>query len=388
MMNFLRVNLAGAIVVIALLCVTSPLTMTAYAQAQAAVPALEGLDPVALVQGKEVLGNPKITVTRGQFQYFFTSDDAKAIFEKDPDRYEIQLGGMCARMGAPVSGNPDLYTVHKGHIYIFGSGECKTRFEAAPEKYLDEGNAGRPDDNSFTPEAKLTGRELIERAVNAMGSPSLIDGLATLQERSVSTQTRHNGDVEIKTSLTFVYPDKVRIEQIQPDFRNPTITSEAALVMSGANSFSITPGGVRTLPDFSRLNQQQELKQRPLEILRSRRAADFLVASAGRGKVGDTEVEQVVVQIDGRRHTIGIDPSTGRIVSLSYRRRGPGGDFGDVTKVYSDFRTVDSLVLPFKVTATFNGQPWNTQSSTIASITINGKVDPALFEKPSVAKTQ
>ena len=93
-------------------------------------------------------------------------------------------------------------------------------------------------------------------------------------------------------------------------------------------------------------------------------------------------VEQVAVVIDGVTHTIGVDPGTGRIVSLSYKRRGPAGDFGQVVRVFSDFRSVNGLTLPFKVTTTFNGEPWKDQSSTVESIAINNKIDPAIFEKP------
>ena len=102
--------------------------------------------------------------------------------------------------------------------------------------------------------------------------------------------------------------------------------------------------------------------------------------------MGETTVEQVAVGIDGISYTLGIDPATGRILSLSYRRRGPAGDFGQLTKVFSDFRAVDGLTLPFKITAAFNDQPWKEQSATIESITINGKVDPALFEKPQIGE--
>ena len=98
--------------------------------------------------------------------------------------------------------------------------------------------------------------------------------------------------------------------------------------------------------------------------------------------------QQVGVEIEGSSYTLGIDPISGRILSLSYRRRGPGGDFGQLTKVYSDFRSVNGMTLPFKITATFNAQLWKEQSATIESISINGKVDPALFEKPKTARSQ
>lgn len=383
----MKKRLAGLRTLIVATFVCFSAGVTAFGQGQEATPALEGLDPVMLVQGKEVQGNLKIAVTRGRFQYFFTSEEDKAAFEKDPSRYEIQLGGMCARMGAPVSGNSDLYTVHKGRIYIFGSAECKKRFEAAPEKYLEDEGATKSKEG-LTAEAFKKGSELVEKAVTAMGGPGLIDGLANFQERSTSVQGRHDADVQIKTNLTLLFPDLVRAEQVQPDYVNPAVTRETAIVMTANEAFAVTPNGIRPLPDAARLDQQHELKRRPLAIVRARKLAGFKAAATWSASVAETAVEQVVVEIDGASHTLGIDPTTGRIISLTYRRRGPVGEFGEVVKVFSDFRSVNGLTLPFKVTATFNDQPWKEQSATIESITINSKIDPAIFEKPKQNKVE
>jgi hypothetical protein len=75
-------------------------------------------------------------------------------------------------------------------------------------------------------------------------------------------------------------------------------------------------------------------------------------------------------------------------LSLSSWRRGPQGNFGQFVQAFSDFRTVDGLTLPFKITSTFDGQPWKEQSPTIEQISVNGKIDPALFEKPKANKAQ
>ena len=58
-----------------------------------ATDALDGLDPVLLVAGKEVPGKSAFSVTRGEFIYLFSTADTKATFDRDPARYEIQLGG-------------------------------------------------------------------------------------------------------------------------------------------------------------------------------------------------------------------------------------------------------------------------------------------------------
>ena len=101
-----------------------------------ALDALDGLDPVLLVGGKEVPGKSAFSVTRGNFVYLFATAETKATFERDPARYEIQLGGMCAKMGRTAGGNPADFIVHEGKIYIFGSDDCHKKFQANPAKYL------------------------------------------------------------------------------------------------------------------------------------------------------------------------------------------------------------------------------------------------------------
>jgi len=151
-------------------------------------------------------------------------------------------------------------------------------------------------------------------------------------------------------------------------------------------AFGVAPNGVQPVREAVRIEQEKEIRRRPLSILRARKGANFKPVAIGGGKAGATAVEQVVVELDETAYTLGIDPATGRILSLSYQRRGPEGTVGQLVQEFSDFRAVDGSTLPFKITASFNGQPWKEQSSTIEAITINGKVDQALFERPQTNK--
>jgi protein tyrosine phosphatase (PTP) superfamily phosphohydrolase (DUF442 family)/YHS domain-containing protein len=98
--------------------------------------AVRGLDPVLLVAGQETPGEAKFTLTRGHFEYRFSSAESKAKFENQPARYEVQLDGMCAVMGAPVLGHPERFAVYDGRIYVFGTENCRKEFFADPAKYL------------------------------------------------------------------------------------------------------------------------------------------------------------------------------------------------------------------------------------------------------------
>src|SRR6185436_8762966 len=102
---------------------------------------------------------------------------------------------------------PDLYTVYQARIYIFGSGDCKTAFEAAPAKYLAT-EGGATTKVTVTAEGLKQGQALIEKAVAAAGGAAQIDGLTSYQERSTFLQGRHTADVEVKTDLTVLFPDR------------------------------------------------------------------------------------------------------------------------------------------------------------------------------------
>ncbi len=174
-----------------------------------ALDALDGLDPVLLVGGKEVPGKSAFSVTRGNFVYLFATAETKATFEQDPARYEIQLGGMCAKMGRTAGGNPADFIVHEGKIYIFGSDDCHKKFQANPAKYLITPPAPLPADAS----AAARGRRLIEQAVTAIGGAARLDALTSYVESFSQVQNRPQGEATITTKTIWSFPDRVRQER-------------------------------------------------------------------------------------------------------------------------------------------------------------------------------
>lgn len=347
------------------------------AQGAAPVVPIEGLDPVLLIQGKEAQGDEAYSVTRGRFRYLFAGAETKAAFERDPARYEIQLGGTCARMGPSTQGNPDLYSVHDGRIYLFGSPACMKLFKEAPEKYLETAGAWAAGGGAAAPteESRRKGRALVEKAVEAVGGAARLDGLVSYQEKATTSTHSPQGATEVKTSLTRVYPGKYREE------RALSFGTIATVITPAGGFYSMARGG-GDLIDEQRAAYEKQFARNVLTLLRARRDAGFAATSAGPGKAGETSVEQVDVSSGGVSARLGIDPATGRVLSLAYRGRGPGGMFGDIVQTFSDFRAVEGLTLPFKTAGTFNGEPSPQHSSTVESIVINAPVAPSLFEKP------
>jgi YHS domain-containing protein len=334
------------------------IVLVSIAAAQETLIPLEGLDPVMLSQGKEVQGDLKFKVTRGRFQYLFANEENKATFEKDPSKYEIQLDGHCARMGAPTTGDPDLYAVHNARIYIFGSEECQTLFKAKPEKYLEVPITPK------SPSAEMVkqGQELIAKAAEALGSGAKLDQLRSYQR----TNLRED---KVRNSLVLSFPDTLRQETIRPTF---TLTS----IITPSDSFIIVNNAARPMSEAGRTAIYKDLNHDLVVLLRARTRPDF------KASLSTEDKSAVDVELPGFTTTLGIDPGTGRVISQTYRGRGPGGVVGQIVINYSDYRTVEGLSLPFRTTATFDGQPFPALSATSEAITLNGQIDPSAFKKP------
>jgi len=338
-------------------------------------PALEGLDPVALVQGKEAPGKNSISVEKGGFLYVFDSEENKKRFLADPDRYGIQNDGICQRMGAPVNGNPDLWTVHQGKIYIFGSPGCHKAFAEAPEKYLDPPAAtGLP--ASVQENGRTNARALLEKAVQAMGSATAVDAVSAYVMQSSRTRRNTQGEevVNVRRMIT-AFPARFRIEQVA----NGRLMF--AQVVSPESSFTAFGGGTQELNGSRAKAARSQVERYPLAILRARKQKDFDAAWIGTST--NPEAERVAIFYAGELIELGIDAKSGRVLSLSYAGRSSQGFTGTVTLLYSDFRKTGALELPYKIAGMHNGQPDAGFDVLFDSISIDPALSAEAFQKPA-----
>ena len=360
-------------VVVALLLVSLP------ARAQMAQPkdALDGIDAVALLnQGKEVSGKPEFRVTRGKFDYLFATAENKATFEKNPDKYEIQLSGACARMGGGVTGNPADFAVVDGKIYIFGSDDCHKKFVAAPAKFLPKPAPAMP----TAARDVQAGRALLDKAVASLGGAARVDAVVSYIETASQTQTRPQGQVTLTLKTIRRFPGDIRVERtmVMGDRTQTTatlITAAGGWFINGPRAFAQNPEG--------RVTNEQEYSRALLPLLRARHAAGFKAAAVAPAAVDGVAEDRVRVQDALVDVTIGLDKQTGQVHSLSFVGRNLDAEIGDYTIVLSDYRDVHGVRVPFSERALFNGQPDEFRTRQIQAFEINPAIDPALFKAPA-----
>lgn len=326
------------------------------------------VDAVELIGGKEMEGKAGHAARHGAYTYLFSSPENLARFQREPQRYEIQLGGACARMG-PLSGEGrcDIFTVHDSRLYIFASEQCRAGFLRAPEAVLEKDDAPPRADEA----ARKRGRDLIELAVKAAGGAERIDAVRTLRQRIERTEEYRGKDVAASDTLILAFPDRARSE---------STWNESAWGHARAGEQGFFFGGdPRPMADSQIRAFARVCNHHPLAVLRARKAPDFVAASVGSASVGDRPVERVACAFDGTLTTLGIDPATGRILSATYVGRGSGARLGTVHKTFSQWKTVRGVTLPTEWTATFDGEPVGDKPTAFAALEIDVPLDEALF---------
>ena len=125
---------------------------------------MKGADVVAyFTQNKDVQGNPSIKTTFENITFYFASAENKALFDKEPMKYQPQYGGYCANgivYGIPWGGDADSWRMIDGKLYIFGGQGSRDAFlldvpknRALADKYWAEEVAGS---NAFIQRTKRT----------------------------------------------------------------------------------------------------------------------------------------------------------------------------------------------------------------------------------------
>jgi YHS domain-containing protein len=349
--------------------------VTLSAQAPPVLEALDGVDPVVLVtQGKEVFGKSNLRVERGRFAYLFATPESKAAFESAPEKYEIQLGGLCAKMGRSASGNPSDFAVVDGKIYVFGSDDCHKQFVAAPAKFLPPAPVPMPASDA----ARTAGRALVDRIVDAMGGAARVDAVTSYAETSTRLQRTPQGDVPAVTRTTWRFPGGVRMERSMQangqTMRFGTLVTPDGVWgvnMQGA----LVPGNPAGRPAL-----EQEFGRRLVPLFRSRQTSDFVAVALEPITLDGAAMDRARIQRGPVDVTLAVDRATGLVRRATFvDRSNAGGEYGEYTIVYGDYRDVGGIKVPFSEKALFNGVPDETATRTLDAITINAPVDPALF---------
>jgi YHS domain-containing protein len=350
------------------------LSTLAGAQTSGPLLALKGQDPVELIGGKEVPGDPSLTVTSGRFVYRFANAANKAAFEKAQASLGIQFGGACMKMG-PLSGygSPERWAVYDKKIYLFASESCRTNFRANPVKFIDTA-----DEPARGTEAQMKkGSELMAKAVAATGGDEKLKALTSYQVRTKLSQPQRDG-------TTFVYH-----RHFVMSFTDQ-VAAEWEMYDKTRYGWVVSPKkGYRTFnKEWEKVDSQvhefmmREAARQPLLLLHAWMNGHAKAVATGPTTIDNRKLENVALSLFGATTTLGIDPNTGVIDSVAYKGRAAAG-IAQVERQLSGYKTVQGISLPFVSKTLIDGKPGTGTKAEIESITINEAIPQELIRKPA-----
>lgn len=339
-------------------------------------------DPVLLCQGREVTGDPSLTLTEGPYTYRFTDASSRDTFLADPDRYEIQFNGACARMG-PLGGPVDArrFAVHEEKIYLFASESCRNTFLNHADKLLER------DDRALLPagcEADRA-RELLTKAIEWTGGPDALAAVRTYVERRAIPyeSAQVTMDHHLTVAIEFAPDSSPARYYRQDDWQHYGAWGEAMVLGHSCRVERDGQDGPIEATPFAATQHrhlERQIAKNLLVVLRAAALPDTASCRIALGDVDGIPTEEVAIHHDGVTATLSIDPQTGRILALSHTARGgPSGLLGTRRFRFTEFDTVAGLRLPTAATASFDGVPEPSADFAGTAIEINAALDPAWF---------
>jgi predicted Zn-dependent peptidase len=233
--------------------------------------------------------------------------------------------------------------------------------------------AGQPVTEA-SPEAQDKGKALLARAREAHGGAAVgaVKQYRLKGDMSLSTP---QGEMNMATDSTVNLAPAKRISKMSAPM------GEITQGFDGAGAWMAMGGQVREAPGSQTEAARQAAARENLLILQRFDKNGYQVQAMGRQQLEGKPVEAVLVSHEAENMTVRffVDPATGLLAGRTYLGSF-GGPPAELTEVYSDYREVAGVKLPFAVEITRQGQ--RVGSVRVSEIVINPNVPDSAFAKP------
>lgn len=310
------------------------------------------IDPVALVRdGEYAEGDNSRLIVRSGYAYRFASDANRIAFTSDPEKYEIQIGGACGRMGSlSGKGDPTRFAVYDGRIYIFASESCRTTFLSEPSKYLERLDTWSNSTESRTAEAK----KLLEKAYTWAGGKRALAGIGPIVVTQEIEQTLTGSTVVLGNSTRYEGLSKCR----RTDWYGDSKYGWDINAGGGKFLFGKNDGEVMTPIAFDAAGR---LRDRFIPtVLQASMLPSAKVQALG--PVGPHH--RVSVLVNGHVITLGIDQTSGAIAFCEFMGQSEKLEFGPCRQDFESWTSVYGAKVPTGWKFSFRGEPNPTLNAT------------------------
>lgn len=185
------------------------------------------------------------------------------------------------------------------------------------------------------------GIRILKKAQRAMGGAEKLAAIKDVTHKMTIALEPAAGGFELKQVSLYVAPNQIRQEQEMP-FGTVIVYSDSK------SGWLATPQGVQPIPpDVLKLAKGVVFRQ-PSRLMLSDRDTSRLVEAVGANGVK-------ISTADGQSVVVEFDPKSGLPTSQSYSEQGANGATRLRTEMFSDWRDVGPVKMPFKAVQQENG---------------------------------
>jgi zinc protease len=220
----------------------------------------------------------------------------------------------------------------------------------------------KPEAAKADPASLQKGKELLQRVQQALGGADKLAAVKDVEYHAEAGIETPGATMKVKQTNSYLAPSSLR-QDIELPFAKQSVYSD------GTNGWLVTPQGAMGMtPPVLKQVHGEVFRQIPPLVL-SDRDPDRTVNYAGEGALE-------IAAKDGESVRLVVDPATGLPSKVIYQ-----GSQGPVEQIYSDWREVNGIRLPYQWTIMQEGKKFATV--TIADYKVNsGLTQEEIGKKP------
>jgi zinc protease len=215
---------------------------------------------------------------------------------------------------------------------------------------------------------------LLRRVVDARGGLPALKAVRTVVAEAQTLLQLQQGTLPSTTKTYIVYPDKFRVDA---DVNGGQTTQ----VYNGGKAWVKTPAGVQDAPPPMVAEFASGVRRDMIPLLIDAAEGRLTVRGLPEQKGRDGRVNQVL-EISGSgvdRVRLYVDAEN-LVTGQAYSRPDPSGRQVLSEELFSDYRLVNGVRVPFEAQLLQNGQP--VLKRTLTNVVFNGPVSDTLFARP------
>lgn len=224
-----------------------------------------------------------------------------------------------------------------------------------------------------TEQSLAEGKKLLKRVIEALGGEKNLQAIQSIKSAAQIELSMGGQTMSASMKELIVYPDKQRQEMQMP-------FGKMVQVLNRDQGWAQRPQGVVALNASQLTEMKKSLMRDPFLLLRMAEKESYTVQSLGEEKA-NRKAYKVLLITNGDELSIKhfLNPQTYLIEKRVYQGNIMGRP-AKLEEVFSDYREVSGIKIPFALTTFADGQKF--LEGTFTEVQINPAIDPALFEKP------